>query len=93
MITHDIPLDLRIKIRKYLQYNWELKKEVKIEEEELMNLLNEDLRNLISSCYTGRIILKTEFFERNFELDFLSILSTFLVKVSYSSDETIIYEH
>ena len=69
MITHDIPLDLRIKIRKYLQYNWELKKEVKIEEEELMNLLNEDLRNLISSCYTGRIILKTEFFEKNFELD------------------------
>jgi hypothetical protein len=39
-----IPKELRDKIHRFLDYNWELKKTIKIDEEELMELLNHELR-------------------------------------------------
>lgn len=72
MTTKGIPKDLRDRIHRYLDYNWELKKSIKIDEDELMELLNNDLRNQIKSHLTGRILLNVEFFEKNFEVDFMS---------------------
>jgi hypothetical protein len=45
MLTKGIPKDLRDKIHRYLDYNWDLKKKIKIEEEELMDLLNKELKD------------------------------------------------
>ena len=42
--SKDVPQNLKNKIRNYLEYHWELKKEVKIDESEVMELLNDDLR-------------------------------------------------
>ena len=44
MKMKDVPKDLRSKIRKYLEYVWDIKKELKIEEEEVFETLNDNLR-------------------------------------------------
>lgn len=38
-----LPDELRARIVRYLEYNWEQKKQIKIEENEVYNLLNENL--------------------------------------------------
>ena len=52
----EISADLRIKIKRYLDYNFELKKDLEIEESELMDLLNDDMRNTITIYINGKIL-------------------------------------
>lgn len=72
MNTKNIPKELRDKINRYLDYNWETKKKIKIEEEELMDLLNNELKSQIKSHITGRILLDVNVLQKNFGADFLS---------------------
>ena len=51
-----LPEDLRIKVVRYLEYNWEQKKKIKIEEAEVYSLLNDNLRDKITVCLNGRIL-------------------------------------
>lgn len=43
-------------------YQWEMKKQIKIEEGEVMGMLNSELRETIQSFITGRILLCSDFF-------------------------------
>jgi hypothetical protein len=52
----DIPVQLRQQVKRYLEYNWELKKLYKIEETELLSLLNDNLRGKIIVYFNGRIL-------------------------------------
>lgn len=52
----DIPIQLRQQVKRYLEYNWELKKLYKIEETELLSLLNDNLRGKIIVYFNGRIL-------------------------------------
>lgn len=92
MMTKGIPRDLRDKIHRFLEYNWELKKNIKIEEEELMDLLNNELKDQIRSHLTGRILLEVDLFSKNFNMDFLSSMTHIFNKKSYAVDDNIIYE-
>lgn len=92
MVTKGIPKDLRDKIHRYLDYNWDLKKMIKIEEEELMGMLNNELRDQIKSHLTGRILLEVDLFSKNFGMDFLSSITHIFAKKSYAVDDNIIYE-
>ena len=51
----NIPQPLRMKVRRYLEYNWNLKKLYKIEEQELLDLLNVNLRGKITVYLNGGI--------------------------------------
>ena len=51
-----IPYDLRTKIVRFLEYNWEQKKSIKIEENEVYSLLNDNLRDKITVFLNGRIL-------------------------------------
>ncbi len=51
--SKDIPNELISKINKFLQYNWDMKKQIKIEEKELMDLLNDDLKDKITIYLNG----------------------------------------
>lgn len=53
LVSKQIPTDLIKKINKYLLFNWETKKTQKIEEEEIMGMLNEDLKNKITVYLNG----------------------------------------
>ncbi|CDW81481.1 UNKNOWN [Stylonychia lemnae] len=72
MLSKQVPGDLRMRIRRYLEYVWESKKEIKIDEKEVMAMLNQNLREKITVYLNGRILQKMIFFEP-FGLDLLSI--------------------
>jgi hyperpolarization activated cyclic nucleotide-gated potassium channel 2 len=58
-----LPFELRTKIVRYLEYNWELKKQYKIEEYEVYGMLNEILVDKINILIKGRILQNITVFE------------------------------
>ena len=47
MVAKEMPSELRMKVRRYLDYIFESKKEIKVDETEVFKLLNEGLRDKI----------------------------------------------
>lgn len=66
-----LPNSLRSKIRRYFDYNWELRKQIKIDEDNVMSELNKDLRNKITIHLNGKLLIDIEVFQ-NFSSEFLS---------------------
>lgn len=91
MIQKEVPTELRIKIRRYLEYVFDSMKEVKLEENEVFKLLNESLRDKINMHLRGRI-LKSIFFLEDLGLDFLSDLTQFFKKMTYITDDFLFIE-
>ena len=91
MSNKGLPKDLRSKIRRYLEYNWEYKKMIKIEDEEVMYLLNDDLKRKITVYLNGRLLSKIEIIN-DFSLDFISQLTFKLRKRKFAVDDNIIFE-
>eukprot|EP00347_Sterkiella_histriomuscorum_P011514 403372162 len=89
--SKSMPIELIRKINKYLQFVWESKKKMKIDEEEVMSLLNEDLKNKITVYLNGQTLHATPLFQM-FDTDFLSQLTLIFNKKSYSVDENIFVE-
>lgn len=61
MIERDVPQKTRIKIRRYLDYVFESKKEIKIEEAEIFKMLSEGLKDKIKIHLRGRILVEIPF--------------------------------
>jgi len=80
-----------MKVRKYLEYNWEMKKLYKIEEKEMLSLLNMNLRGKITVYLNGKILQNIEVLSK-FPIEFLSNISFILNKKIYSLDENLINE-
>lgn len=64
---------------------------IKIEENEVLNLLNDDLRNNVTIHLKGRIIRNCELFD-NFKIEFVSQLVFLLNLKRYSVGDSIIFE-
>ena len=86
-----MPKDLNVKIKRFLDFNFELKKDLKIEENEVMSLLNDDLKGTLAVYYNGRILKSVAVFSE-FSLEFLSSLTFVLNKRTYTSEEYIFNE-
>ena len=86
-----IPLNLRVQVKRYLEYNWQLKKIYKIEEYDLLSLLNENLRGKITVYFNGRILQNIDVLCK-FPIEFLSNLSFLMRKQTYSIDDNLIIE-
>ena len=56
MMKKDMPPDLKMKIRRYLDYVFESKKEIKLDEQEVLTMLNENLNDKIQMYLRGRIL-------------------------------------
>lgn len=91
LIHKEIPKDIRIKVRNYLEYVWTSKKEIKIEEQEVMEILNENLRDKLTLYLNGRILKDIKVFE-DFDLEFLSEITFIFCQVTYMIDDNIIIE-
>ncbi len=87
----DIPVVLRQQVKRYLEYNWELKKLYKIEETELLTLLNDNLRGKIIVYFNGRILQSIDVLGR-FPIEFLSNLSFILQKRVFAIDDNCVME-
>ena len=79
-----------MQIIRYLEYNWEEKKTIKIEEKEVYALLNDNLRDKITVCINGRILQNLQVFD-SFSIEFLSKLTFAFVRKSYVVDEIIFH--
>ncbi len=75
----NIPVALRMQIKRYLEYNHTLKKLYKIEEQDLLGLLNENLRGKITVYFNGKILQNIDVLCL-FPIEFLSNLSFILRK-------------
>lgn len=91
LIHKDIPKDIRIKVRNYLEYVWTSKKEIKIEEKDVMNILNENLRDKLTLYLNGRILKDIKVFE-DFDIEFLYEITFIFLQVTYMIDDNIIVE-
>lgn len=87
----DIPKSLRLQVKRYLEYNWELKKLCKIEETEMLAMLNDNLRGKIIVFFNGKILKNIEVLGA-FPIEFLSNLSFILAKRVYAIDDDCVLE-
>lgn len=87
----DIPNSLRMQVKRYLEYNWELKKLYKIEETEMLAMLNDNLRGKIIVYFNGKILKSIDVLGV-FPLEFLSNLSFILSKRVYAADDDCVLE-
>ena len=74
-----------------MDYIWDSKKQLKIEEIELLDMLNDDLRNKLTVCLNARI-LEIIHVLSNFEMEFLSDLTFIITKENFANDEDIVVE-
>lgn len=79
-------------MRRYLDYTWEIKKQIKIEEEEVKKQLNKELWDKITIYLNGKLLYSIEVFQ-NFKIDFLSEVAFIFRKKSFSLDDTILFEN
>ena len=89
LIHKDIPKGVRMKVRRYLEYMWTTKKEIKIEEEEVMRVLNDNLKDKLPLYLNGRILKNINVFE-DFEIEFLSEITFLFSSMTYIIDDNII---
>ena len=91
LVHKEIPKEIRMKVRHYLEYVWTSKKEIKIEEGEVMEILNENLRDKLTLYLNGRILKNISFFE-DFQLEFLSEITFSFYSMAFMIDDNIIVE-
>jgi len=87
-----IPKYLRLKVRRYLEYMFEYKKQYKLSEIEVLNMLNENLKDQVIVHLNGRMLKNTAIFAV-FDFRFLSEVTFLLVNETYSMDDHIFEEN
>ena len=71
MIHHKLPTEFRIKVRWYLNHLYDSKKEFKLEEQDVLEMLNDHLRIETTIHLNGKLLNETPIF-KSFEVGFLS---------------------
>jgi hypothetical protein len=91
MIYHNVPSEFRIKVKRYLDYLVDYKRQYKLEEEEVLSMLNENLVLELIINLNGKMLHNTPLFHR-FHLQFLSDLTFALKKETFVGNEHIFEE-
>lgn len=89
LIRKEIPKELRLKIRRYLEYVLNSKKTVKVDQEEVFAVLNKNLEIKMRAFLNGRILKNIKVF-KNFDIDFLSDITKQFKKQTFTVDDNII---
>ena len=89
LIRKEIPKELRLKIRRYLEYILNSKKTVKVDQEEVFAVLNKNLEIKMRALLNGRILKNIKVF-KNFDIDFLSDITKQFKKQTFALDDNII---
>ena len=63
MISKEMPKNLRLKIRRFLDYNFEQKKDIKMEDKDIFNELNRNLNLKLQVFIVGRVLTKISFLD------------------------------
>jgi hypothetical protein len=91
LMKRDIPNELRLKIMSYLDYLCEYKRMYKLDEEEALNMLNDNLRDQVIACINGNMLNNSGVFQA-FNIIVLSQLTFKLRHHTYAIDDPIMEE-
>lgn len=91
MIHTKVPLDFRIKVRRYLNYLYDNKKQYKLDEEDVLLMLNDTLKVETTIHLNGKLLNETPLFQ-SFDVGFLSQLTFVIKKKIFMVDEHIFDE-
>lgn len=91
MTIKHIPKDLKIKIMSYLDYMCEYKRMYKLEESEVLSMLNTTLQDQVIVHLNGRV-LKKHFVFQHFDMLFLSEITFILEHQTFAMDDQIFDE-
>jgi len=91
MIHTKVPLDFRIKVRRYLNYLYDNKKQYKLDEEDVLLMLNDTLKVETTIHLNGKLLNETPLFQ-SFDVGFLSQLTFVIKKKIFMIDEHIFDE-
>jgi hyperpolarization activated cyclic nucleotide-gated potassium channel 2 len=91
LMHKQIPKYLRLKVRRYLEYMFEYKKQYKLSEIEVLNMLNENLKDQVIVHLNGRMLKNTKIFGI-FDFRFLSEVTFLLLNETFSMDDHIFEE-
>ncbi len=83
-----IPIEMRTKIKRYLQYVIEERSQVAIDEDSLLKQLSTPLRDELIVYFRGRYLQNCPIFD-DFSIDFMSYLTFFLQIESFSAGDTV----
>ena len=86
-----LPRSLQFRVRRYLDYLWEIKKKNKMDEKSILVLLSEPLRDEIYSHIHGVVIKACKIFD-TFEPNFISQLARTLINETFAPGDTIVEE-
>jgi hypothetical protein len=88
-LTHRrIPKEMCVKVHRYLEYVLDEKQKLRMDEDQMMNLLSVPLRDELTIYFYGSILQLCPVFDE-FSIDFMSYLSFFLKTEHYSICDTI----
>ena len=91
MIANKLPQPFRKKVKRHLDYLIEYKTQYKLEEEEVIEMLSENLRDELYIHLNGSMLHQTQALQK-FDIVFLAQLTYLLQKETYSSNELIFRE-
>lgn len=91
LIYKDIPSDLRARILSYLEFLIEHKSKYKLNENQVLELLNENLREQVIANINGRILNECEIFDQ-FDMMFISEITFILDRKIFAMGDTVFEE-
>ena len=91
LIHHSIPSELRARILSYLDFLIEHKRTNKLNENEVLDLLNENLREQVIANLNGRILNECELFSQ-FDMIFISEITFLLERKLFVMSDTVFEE-
>jgi len=91
LIYHDIPLSLRSKILTYLDSLVEYKQKNKLEENEVLDLLNDNLREQVIAYLNGRVLKDWKAFN-SFDMVLISEITFMLFRRLYAMNDNVFEE-
>jgi hypothetical protein len=92
MVHNNLPRRYRTKVRHYLDYVIDYKKQFKLEEEEVLEMLSENLKYELVVHLNGKMLQDTSCF-KNFDVYFLSQLTFVLQKQTFTNDDNVFDEY
>ena len=93
MIKKSMPYNLRLKIRRFLDYNFEHLKEVKLNDKDIYNELNRSLNMRLQVYLIGRILTKISFLDRSkFGIEMMSEMINYMQKKILVKDDYLFIE-
>lgn len=87
----DFPPEIRNKVRRYLDYVFDQKQDIKVDEREVYMLLNERLKEKLQMHLRGRIVSGIQMFQA-FGIEFLSDITTCFRPQTYVVDDFLFME-